>query len=186
MALDLVLRAQTPAVLAYAIAEPDGPFSHLGIQFPRDENDAEILNPDNWPAGEWRLGPDVFYHYIRPNGLMVVPGSYDENGDEITPPELDPACWLLMRIIRGAYDADHEDDPTQDTDPQPDRWRQSKSKRRLKAMGTQVDWNGVRTWQHKYPKKAPPEVRRKTIQIMRGSELAGLNIFPHFMGGGYF
>ncbi len=175
MALDLTLRAQTPATLAYAIAEPDGPFLHLGIQFPRDENDAEILNPDNWPQ-TGSLGPDIFYHYIRPNDLVV----------SRNPVVTDPACWLLMRIIRGAFDADHEDDPNQDTDPQPDRWRQSMSKRKLKEIGTQVDWNGVRAWQHKYPKNAPPEVRRKTIQIMRGSELAGLNIFPHFMGGGYF
>ncbi len=172
MALDLVLRAQTPAVLAYALKRPL--MQHLGIQFPRDEDDNEILNPDNWPTGEWRLGPDVFYHYIRRNGLVVPPA------------EPDPACWLLMRIIRAAYDADHEDDPTQDTDPQPDRWRQSRLKRRLKAIGVRADWNGVRAWQYTFPQSAPALVRGKRIQIMRGSQLAQLNIFPQFMGGGWF
>ncbi len=174
MALDLVLRAQTPAVLAYALKRPL--MQHLGVVFPRVRGQGEILNPDNWPAGEWRLGLDIFYHYIRRNDLVVTRN----------PVVTDPACWLLMRIIRGAYDADHEDDPTGDTDPQPDRWRQSRLKRRLKAIGVRADWNGVRAWQHTFPQSAPQAVRGKRIQIMRGSQLAQLNIFPVFMGGGWF
>ncbi len=184
MALDLVLRAQTPATLAYALKRPI--MQHLGIRFPHVRGQGEILNPDNWPAGEWRLGPDVFYHYIRRNDLVVVRGTYDDNGAEITPPQLDPACWLMLRIIRAAYDADHEDDPTGETDPQPDRWRQSRLKRRLKAIGVRADWNGVRAWQHTFPQSAPQAVRGKRIQIMRGSQLAQLNLFPMFMGGGWF
>ncbi len=174
MALDLVLRAQTPGTLAYALKRPM--MQHLGIRFPRVRGQDEILDPDNWHAGEWRLGPDVFYHYIRRNDLVVTHN----------PVVTDPACWLRLRIIRAAFDADHEDDPNQDTDPQPDRWRQSKSKRKLKEAGTQVDWNGVRAWQHKFPNSAPRDIKRKTIQIIRGSELAGLDIFPQFGGGGYF
>ncbi len=170
---DLILRAQTPAVLAYALRRPL--MQHLGIQFPRVRGGAEILNPDNWPVGEWRLGPDVFYHYIRRNDLVVT------HNPDVT----DPACWLLMRIIRAAYDADHEDDPNQDTDPQPDRWRQSKLKRKLKAIGVRADWNGVRAWQHTFPQSAPTQVRGKSIQIMRGSQLVQLDIFPQFMGGNF-
>ncbi len=183
MTLDLTLRAQTPATLAYALKRPL--MQHLGVRFPRDDDDNEVLNPDNWKP-EGSLGPDIFYHYIRRNGLVVVRGTYDEDGVEITPPDLDPACFLLMRIIRAAFDADHEDDPTGETDPQPDRWRQSRLKRRIKAIGVRADWNGVRAWQHTFPQSAPQAVRGKSIQIMRGSMLAQLQIFPEFMGGGSF
>ncbi len=181
--LDLILRAQTPAVLAYALRRPI--MEHLGIRFPRARGGAEILNPDNWKKGGV-LGPDILYHYIKRNGLVVVPGDYDGDGIETTPPVLDPACWLMLRIIRAAFDADHEEDPNQDTDPQPDRWRQSRLKRRLKAMGERADWNGVRAWQYTFPQSAPQAVRGKSIQIMRGSMLAQLQIFPEFMGGGSF
>ncbi len=168
--LDLFFRAQTPAVLAYALKR--GPFSHLDIRFPRDENDAEILNPDNWKPGGM-LGLDIMYVYRKRNDLVVT------RNPDVT----DPACWLLMRIIRAAYDADHEDDPTGETDPQPDHWRQSKLKRKLKAIGVRADWRGVRAWQHTFPQSAPALVRGKRIQIMRGSMLAQLEIFPEFMGG---
>ncbi len=173
MTLDLTLRAQTPAVLAYALKRPL--MQHLGIQFPRDEGGAETRNPDNWKPGGM-LGSDIMYVYRKRNDLVV----------SRNPVVTDPACWLLMRIIRAAYDADHEDDPTGDTDPQPDRWRQSRLKRRLRAIGVRADWNGVRAWQHTFPQSAPQAVRGKRIQIMRGSQLAQLNIFPVFMGGGWF
>ncbi len=173
LTLDLVLRAQTPATLAYALRRPL--MQHLGVRFPRNDDDNEVLNPDNWKP-EGSLGPDIFYHYIRRNDLVV----------SRNPVATDPACFLLMRIIRAAFDADHEDDPTGDTDPQPDRWRQSRLKRRIKAIGVRADWNGVRAWQHTFPQSAPQAVRGKRIQIMRGSQLAQLQIFPEFMGGGSF
>ena len=179
MSLDLTLRAETPATLAYALKRPL--MQHLGVRFPQDENGAEILNPDDWKASEM-LGPDIHYHYIRQNGLVVVRGTHDAAGGELTPPDLDPYCWLLLRVIRGAAEADWENN----SDPEPDRWKKSRMTRLLRETGTAVTPLGVQAWQHSFGQSAPKPVRGKVIQIMRGSELAALQIFPQFAGGGIY
>lgn len=175
MMIDLTLRAQTPATLAYALKRPM--FLHLGIQFPVDEFNVEILNPDNW-IQDGSFGPDIFYHYIRQDDLVV----------SRSPVKTDSYCWILMRLTRDSASSDFENDPTNDTDPQPDMWRKSRAKNRLKEIGQQVDWKGIRTWQHTFPRSppVPGPVRGKSIQILRGLQLATLNIFPEFDGGGHF
>ena len=175
MTVDLIIRAETPAALAYFLKRPMA--NRLPIVFPLDEVGAEVSDPDLWEK-DGALGTDISYHYIKQNRLVVSKN----------PAQFDPACWLMVRIIRDVASADHEEDPTGSTDPQPDRWRQSRLKRAIKEAGSRADWNGIRAWQIQFPNGGgvPTPVRRKKIQIIRGSELAALHIFPEFAGGSAF
>ena len=181
MTLDLTFRAENPFALAYALKRPFA--AHLGVEFPLGPMGNEIINPSLWsPNGV--LGTDLRYHYIRPNGLMVEPATYSPAGEELTPIVTDPACWLLLRLIRDAASADFEEDATEE----PDNWRRSKAIRLIRAGGIRADWRGVRARQYAIGNGGAiqPEARGKKVQILRGSALAALDIFPAFLGGGAF
>ncbi len=169
MKLTLVIRAETPATLAYGLKRPL--MQHLGVIFPLDENDDEILNPNNWKP-EGGLGPHLEYHYRRPNGVVITPGD---------PPVTDPFCWLMLQISGPVWQDDHEPDPD---DTEPDNWRKSKLARKFRSAGTQINPRGVRARQVIFPQSAPAAVRGKKIQLIRGHQLRALGFeFNHWLGG---
>lgn len=78
--IDLYLRTNTAEALAYLC-----PFLHS-----KDENDDSI----------WLLAGEGFaFDPIGP--IVVVPGTYDEEGNEITPPVIDNRFHANLRCTEG-------------------------------------------------------------------------------------
>ena len=117
--IDLILWANTKATFA-TFARNNG----LLVQY--DTEDGPAWRPREgfeycWWAGEGKL--------------KTAEGTYDQNGDEITPPSFLPGYVALCRIYGSFFNTDKLD--PDDTDPDKlEQWTRSKVARYIKNNGT--------------------------------------------------
>ena len=102
-----------------------------------DENGAEVT-----PAVlEWRIKPGLEFLWWAGSGkFMVQAGTYDQDGNEVTPPQFAPGVVLLLRLHHAFFDDDRLDPADPET---AEDWDRSKVARYIKTNGTPGTTAGI-------------------------------------------
>lgn len=74
--------------------------------------------------------------------LMTAPGTYDGEGNELTPPTFAPGEFALIRIYGAFFNQDRIDEPADD-----EAWSRSKVAEYIKTNGTQGSIVGLTYYQ---------------------------------------
>ncbi len=175
--LDLFFRAETRATLRTVIRS--APFRNvIGDLRARDDE-------GNVTTGIVMLPGSVDWVYFKPNRVVITPGTYDGDGNEITPAVTDAWCWWQLRLYGDAEVAD--DDGGAGT-----RFDRSRIRKWMQANGTFVYLDQDPAWS-----SIPNAHIRgfmytlgngKRIGILRGSEMqaAGPPVhFHEYLGGNH-
>ena len=109
------------------------------------------------------------------NQIVEVPGVYDNDGNVITPPVMDPQAWIQVRLTGPAEAADFAG-PPMDTEVEFDRWEHSLMVTLISAgTGTPGLYRGVALFVR--------QLSGKDLAVFRGSEVETMMKFHEFMGG---
>lgn len=159
MALDLFLRAEDRATLRTVVRS--APFRTVI---------GDVRDPAG--AGFVQIPGSVDWVFFPSNRVVITPGVYDSDGNEITPPVTDSWVWLHLRLTGSA-----EVNDLDGVNDQPDRWDRSKIRAWMQANGTFRTIRGVRVYEHTLG-------TGKRIQVWRGSEMEALGVkFHEYFGG---
>ncbi len=109
----------------------------------------------------------VAHVIVKPNTVVIAPGTYDEDGNEITAPITDPRIWVVLRFMGDALGRDEGPGS---------RWAGSVITQHIRNNGTPDTKRGVRmarlTWANKW------------VEVYHGPELTAAGIVPHVIAGG--
>lgn len=159
---DLFLRAETPASLRAVVKS--APFRSV-IGDLTDPEDAASLR---------MIAGAVDHKYFPPRSVVVTPGAYDAEGNEITPPVTDPWCWYHIRLSGKAEANDFEEGPG------PDRIDRSKVVKWVKKNGVTRTIRGCQVFEYTLG-------NGKRVQVWRPRDMAANGVLFHeFAGGGRF
>ena len=126
MALDIFLRAETPAILETVVRSTA--FRNII---------GDVRDPES--TGLRKLPGNVDWVYFAPNSVVITPGS---------PPVTDDWCWLHLRLLGFSEFMDLDG-----IDNEPDRWGRSKLRVWMQANGTLKTIRGVRVFEYKQGNK---------------------------------
>jgi len=166
MFLDLFFRAEDPITMRTVLKSATFQNFIGNLTDPDDTNN--LL----------KLRDLVEYKYFRPNYVVITPGVYDENGNEITPPVYDSWCWLHLRLIGQNVN----DDLINPGDPDPDHWNKSRIVDWMKNNGTLKTIRGCTVFEY-----IVAATGNKAIQVWRGKDMDDNGVLFHqFLGGNVY
>ncbi len=112
---------------------------------------------------------NVAHVIVKPNTVVITPGTYDEDGNEIIAPVKDPRIWVVLRFMGDALGRDEGPGI---------RWAGSVITQYIRNNGVPDTKRDIRmarlTW--------GPD--NKWVEVYHGPDLTAAGIVPHVIAGG--